>query len=242
MKKSMTLFCSVLLLSSFLAACNTDSTEPATTAANEAPQVETEVNIEAPENDDDSTTTDTTNTAGTTEATKQPVAQTETPKKQNVVQADSTLTYISNQKQLTEDTVTSTSDEMDYSIQHFDDYALTSEEPGIDRLLYKDDDLFSMQIKLSTTEETTFDNIKAGVIETITVIAPEGKYEELDVSAIQESHKDIKNIAGYETLLESEKVIIVTYEKGNHLVTLTIYDTVEADLEDAFLQMGLTIQ
>lgn len=54
--------------------------------------------------------------------------------------------------------------------------------------------------------------------------------------------KEILNIVGYEALLEDEKVVKVVIERENLFVTLTIYDNVQADLTDAFLQMGLTIQ
>lgn len=238
MKKTFTTISALLLLSATLAACNTETGEPNTsTAANETPQTEqneTETNKQ-PENEETTTPATTEPEQNEGEATE----LTETKPQQTDEQA--TLTYRSNGQTYQEAVTTSKSTEMNYTIEHFKSYTLESEEPGIDHLLYNADDNFSMQIEVLTKDEVKFEDVKASVNETMTAISSDVK--ELDLNATLEQHKDIIQIVGYETTLEdANKVIKVAFERDNMFVKLTIYDSVAADLQDAFLQMGLTIQ
>ena len=226
MKKTITTMGALLLLSATLAACNTDTSEPATTAANDKPQTEqTEPTTQS-------------NTATTTEPaneTKKPTQTTQEPTEQ-----EATLTYTSLGKSISDTVTTSTSEEMNYTIAHFENFTLQAEEPGIDHLIYNNDDQLSMQIEVVTKEDVTFDDIKASAAETMAVISAD--VTELNFKTVLEQRTDILNLAGYETVLEeTDKVVKIVFERDNMFVTLTIYDTA-ADLQDAFLQMGLTIQ
>ncbi|MEK5184195.1 chemotaxis protein [Solibacillus sp. FSL W7-1324] len=242
MKKSIYQVGAVVILSAFLAACNTDTDEPTTSnAANEEPAETEEVqNEEQPE------TTETNETDESDDASSdQQEEATETSEETKAEQTDkadnTTLTYISNGQPFEEKVVTSTSDEMNYTIQHFENYTLTSEEPGVDSLLNNADEATSMQIEVVQKEDVTFDQLKESAKETISAIAPDST-KDLDLASTLEERKEISNIVGYEALLEDEKVVKVVIERENLFVTLTIYDNVQADLTDAFLQMGLTIQ
>lgn len=226
MKKSLSMISSALLLSAMLAACNTDTEQPSNTSANEL--------IETTETE--SAETDTTVEETTTNE------QTDDHDEQTSFDNPSVEEPSLTGKDVTEKTVISTSDELGYSISHFENYTLVSEEPGVDRLLYNDDNALSMQIKVASTEETTFENVQASAKETIAAIASEGNYNELELNDVKTTPSDIKNMIGYETAIDSEKITIVIFEKGSKIITLTIYDTEEADLTDAFLNMGLTIQ
>lgn len=229
MKKSLSMISSALLLSAMLAACNTDSEQ--TTNSSENDQTETEVkNTE--------TETDTTTVEETTTTNE----QSEQQSTEENSSEPSKLTFTSNDKEMTENAIVSTSDELGYTITHLENYTLESEEPGIDHLFYNADNTLSMQIKVANAQETSFDDVNVSSKETIAAIASEGNYKELDLSEVKANASDIQNIIGYETILDSEKVTIVTFEKDSKIITLTIYDTKEADLTDAFLKMGLTIQ
>lgn len=129
---------------------------------------------------------------------------------------------------------------MNYSIQHFEDYTLVAEEPGVDHLIFNKDDKLSMQIEVINKEEATFEQIKATAKETISAIAPDN-LKELDFSTILTERPEILNITGYEGVVDGEKVVKVVLERSNLIAALTIYDTPQADLMDAFIQMGLTI-
>lgn len=248
MKKTIYQIGAVVILSAFLAACNTDTDEPATTAAKVEPakteqQVQNEEQLESNETGETSETGETgeadDSTSAQQEKTTEPSEETKT--EQDDQANNSTLTYISNGQPFEEKAVTSKSDEMNYTIQHLENYTLISEEPGVDSLLNNADETSSMQIEVVNKEDVTFDQLKESAKETISAIAPEGT-KDLDLSSTSSEHKEISNIVGYEALLEDEKVVKVVFERDNLFVTLTIYDNVQADLTDAFLQMGLTIR
>ena len=228
MKKSVTKISSLLLLTAMLAACNTDTEEPKNTLANDGTTQTENVASEKPTENENSSEQET--------QTNQPSAS------ENITSEDTTLTYTSNGKTFTDKVIESKSEELDYTISHFENYTLEAEEPGVDHLFYNGDDALSMQIKLNSTEEVSFDDLKTSSEESIAAIATEGNYKNVDLSKVVANLPDIQNIIGFETVIDSEKVTIVAFEIGTKLVSLTIYDTTEADLTDAFLQMGSTIK
>lgn len=230
---------SLLLLSATLAACNTDTNEPAPTTATNEQQPPNE------QTDTQENNTEQNSVAKTDEQQEQQEqpqnTETEESKTEEQPAENPTLTYTSNGKSYTEEVTTSKSTEMDYSITHLKNYKLVAEEPGMDHLLYNADDTFSMQIEVFNKEETTFDTLKESVNETLAAIS--SQYSELDLAKISKDRSDILNIIGYETIFEeSDKVYKIAFEREDKFVLLTIYDNVAADLQDAFLQMGLTIQ
>ncbi|MEK5079460.1 chemotaxis protein [Solibacillus sp. FSL W7-1436] len=243
MKKSIYQIGAVVMLSAFLAACNTDTDEPtATNAAKEEPtETEQVQNEEQQETNETNETSESDETSS--EQNEEAAEPSEETKAEQEDKGDTTtaLTYISNGQTFEENVVTSTSDEMNYTIQHLENYTLTSEEPGVDSLLNNADEATSMQIEVVKKEDVTFDQLKESAKETIAAIAPETT-KDLDLASTLEEREEILNIVGYEALLEDEKVVKVVIERENLFVTLTIYDNVQADLTDAFLQMGLTIQ
>lgn len=246
MKKTIYQIGAVVILSAFLAACNTDTDEPATTTAAKEEPAKTEQQVQNEEQLESNETGETSETGEADDSTSAQQEKTTEPSEETKTEQDdqannSTLTYISNGQPFEEKAVTSTSDEMNYTIQHLENYTLISEEPGVDSLLNNADETSSMQIEVVNKEDVTFDQLKESAKETISAIAPEGT-KDLDLSSTLSEREEISNIVGYEALLEDEKVVKVVFERDNLFVTLTIYDNVQADLTDAFLQMGLTIR
>lgn len=230
MKKSLTAISAALILSTALAACNTDTEEPITKAANEEQLENEQVQSDEQQEEQQEENTESAEPA-------------EEPKNEQDVKKEeiTTLTYSSNNQPFTEEVVEAKSEEMNYTIQHFEDYTLVAEEPGVDHLIFNKDDELSMQIEVINKEEATFEQIKATAKETITAIAPDN-LKELEFSTILTERPEILNITGYEGVVDGEKVVKVVLERSNLIAALTIYDTPQADLMDAFIQMGLTIQ
>lgn len=232
MKKGIAIFSSVLLLSMLLVACNTDTKNvPETSATNPDEQLD-KTNPEETNADEQSTTT------------QQP---TNTPKDQQPEdKTDKTtksfITYTSKGQKVQQEAQTSTSEQSNYSIQHTANFTLVAEEPGKDSLYLKEDDTLSMGIEVLNKAEINFEGVKTSAMETMAAIAPEGKYDELDLTQSLKDQKGLLQSVGYETGLEADKVQIIVLEHESKIIKLTIYDTAEADLKDAFLQMGLTIQ
>ena len=230
MKKSLTAISAALILSTALAACNTDTEEPITNAANEEQLENEQVQSDEQQEEQQEENTESAEPA-------------EEPKNEQDVKKEeiTTLTYSSNNQPFTEEVVEAKSEEMNYTIQHFEDYSLVAEEPGVDHLIFNKDDELSMQIEVINKEEATFEQIKATAKETISAIAPDN-LKELDFSTILTERPEILNITGYEGVVDGEKVVKVVLERSNLIAALTIYDKPQADLMDAFIQMGLTIQ
>ncbi|MEG0471707.1 MAG: chemotaxis protein [Solibacillus sp.] len=232
MKKGITIISSVLLLSMLLTACNTDSKEVPETSAT------------IPEQQPNTTTTEETNDNAETTTTQQPTttAKETQPEVEPDEKTNPTITYTSNGQKVEQEVHTTTSEQSDYSIQHIDSYALVAEEPGKDLLYFKKDDALSMRIEVVNKIETSFEGVNAGAMDTMAAIATEGKYDELDLSEVLKNQQGFLHYAGYTTTLEADKVTIIVLERESKLIKLTIYDTPEADLTDAFIQMGLTIK
>lgn len=232
MKKGKAIFSSVLLLSMLLAACNTDTKDVPESSAT------------IPDKQLNETTTEETNADDQAAMEQQP---TNTPKDQQPEDtADKTtnsfITYTSKGQNMQQEAQTSTSEQSNYSIQHTADFTLVAEEPGRDSLYLKEDDTLSMGIEVLNKAEISFEGVKTSAMETMAAIAPEGKYDELDLTQSIKDQKGLLKSVGYETVLDADKVQIIVLENENQLIKLTIYDSAEADLTDAFLQMGLTIQ
>ncbi|MBD8031568.1 chemotaxis protein [Solibacillus merdavium] len=230
MKKSLTAISAALILSTVLAACNTDTDEPITTSASEEQLENENAQNEVQQEEQQEEKTEST----------EPIEETQDEQEVNKEEI-TTLTYSSNSQPFTEEVVEAKSEEMNYSIQHFENYTLVAEEPGVDQLIFSKDDGLSMQIEVVNKEEATFEQMKATAKEAISAIAPDN-VKDLDFSTILTERPEILNITGYEGVVDGEKVVKVVLERTNLIATLTIYDTPQADLTDAFLQMGLTIQ
>lgn len=218
----MTILGSVLLLSMLLAACNTDTKDVPETSATIPDEQLDQTNPDETNTDDQSTSTS---------KDQQPEDKTTT----------SLITYTSKGQIVQQEAQTSTSEQSNYSIQHPANFTLVAEEPGKDSLYLKEDDTLSMGIEVLDKAEVSFEDVKTNAMETMAAIAPEGKYDELDLTTSLQDQKGLLQSVGYETVLEADKVQIIVLEHENKLIKLTIYDTAEADLMDAFLQMGLTI-
>ncbi|MGE7020647.1 chemotaxis protein [Solibacillus cecembensis] len=227
MKKGMTILSSVILLSMLLAACNTDTKDVPETPATIPDEQLDQTSPEDTNADDQQPTS--------TPEEKQPEENTDNTTK-------SLITYTSKGQKVQQDVQTSTSEQSNYSIQHTADFTLVAEEPNKDLLYLKADDTISMGIEVLNKADVSFEDVKTNAIETMAAIAPEGKYGELDLTNSLKDQKDLLQFVGYETVLEAEKVQIIVLEHEGKIIKLTIYDTPKADLSDAFLQMGLTIQ
>lgn len=222
-KGIITLFLSIIVL----AACNTtedstsDENSATVTEQTEGKEVNESVDTEEPSAED----------------SQQEVSDSTQEGKSAAEESTDSITFSSKGESKTEE-VTSVSSEQ-YTIKVIPGFTLTPEEPGKEMLYFDEDDSISMRIEAMTTNDTAFEDLVAGTEETMTAVSSE--YEQYDISTIIEN-ANLENAAAYIANFGTEEVISVVFEKEDKLVRLTVYDNEEADLSEAMIKMGLTIE
>lgn len=131
------------------------------------------------------------------------------------------------------------SDAQDFSIQILPAYTLTSEEPGRDSLFLTDDGNIFMRIETTPFDQETYDYFKENTVSLLESTKADG--ETVTETTTLPQSEDIKNSIGY-TVPTNESVLTgIVFEKDDLLVRLTIFDTLEEEHYNDFIQMGETI-
>lgn len=164
---------------------------------------------------------------------------------QEATPSNPTIQYEKNGEQKEVETTMTQSPEQDYEIALAQGFSVEGEEPGRDMLVYDENDQYSMRIEVFAKDETNnYEELAQQTENTVAITAPEGQYTLYELEPLLASHKDILNAAGYVVTYteDDDQVVTVIFEKESKIVRLTIFDTTSAELTDAFLQMGFTIQ
>lgn len=164
---------------------------------------------------------------------------------QETTPSNPTIQYETNGEQTEVETTMKKSPEQDYEIALAQGFSIEGEEPGRDMLVYNEDDQYSMRIEVFAKDETNnYEEIAQQTENTIAITAPEGQYTPYELEPLLASHQDILNAAGYVVTYteDDDQVVTVIFEKESKIIRLTIFDTTAAEMTDAFLQMGFTIQ
>ena len=164
---------------------------------------------------------------------------------QETTPSNPTIQYETNGEQTEVETTMKKSPEQDYEIALAQGFSIVGEEPGRDMLVYDEDDQYSMRIEVFAKDETNnYEEIAQQTENTIAITAPEGQYTPYELEPLLASHQDILNAAGYVVTYteDDDQVVTVIFEKESKIIRLTIFDTTAAEMTDAFLQMGFTIQ
>ena len=158
--------------------------------------------------------------------------------------SNNTIQYVKNGEQKEVETTMKQSPEQDYEIALAQGFSVEGEEPGRDMLVYDEDDQYSMRIEVFAKDETNYEEMAQQTENTVAITAPEGQYAPYDLESLLASHKDILNATGYVVTYteDDDQVVTVIFEKQSKIVRLTIFDTTAAEMTNAFLQMGFTIQ
>ena len=158
--------------------------------------------------------------------------------------SNNTIQYVKNGEQKEVETTMTQSPEQDYEIALAQGFSVVGEEPGRDMLVYDEDDQYSMRIEVFAKDETNYEEMAQQTENTVAITAPEGQYAPYDLESLLDSHKDILNATGYVVTYteDDDQVVTVIFEKQSKIVRLTIFDTTAAEMTNAFLQMGFTIQ
>ena len=164
---------------------------------------------------------------------------------QETTPSNHTIQYEKNGEQKEVETTMTQSPEQDYEIALAQGFSVEGEEPGRDMLVYDEDHQYSMRIEVFAKDETNnYEELAQQTENTVAITAPEGQYTLYELEPLLASHQDILNAAGYVVTYteDDDQVVTVIFEKESKIVRLTIFDTTAAQMTDAFLQMGFTIQ
>ena len=163
---------------------------------------------------------------------------------QETTPSNTTIQYKKNGEQKEVETTMTQSPEQDYEIALAQGFSIEGEEPGRDMLVYDEDDQYSMRIEVFAKDETNYEEMAQQTENMVAITAPEGQYTPYELESLLASHKDILNATGYVVTYteDDDQVVTVIFEKQSKIVRLTIFDTTAAEMTNAFLQMGFTIQ
>lgn len=133
------------------------------------------------------------------------------------------------------------SDDQDYSMNLLANYELTSEEPGRDILYSTDDDSHFMRIETMENEDGNYDYLKDNMIVVLQASSNGETPVELTEDKSLPAGDSITNAVSYTVNTETGQVTGILFERGNLIVRLTIFDSMNADYFVDFLKMGETI-
>lgn len=131
------------------------------------------------------------------------------------------------------------SDAQDFTMHILPEYTLTSEEPGKDSLYVTDDGNIFMRIETMPFDQETYDYFKENTLSLLESIKADG---ETVVEANPLPYgENIKDTVGYTVKANENMLTGYVFERDGLLVHLTIFDTLDGEHFNDFLQMGETI-
>lgn len=133
------------------------------------------------------------------------------------------------------------SDEQNYSISVLPKYTLTSEEPGKDVLMATEDESVFMRIETMPVEEGTYDYLLENMGAVLEASSDGGTPVEVTDETSIPVGESIENAKVLSVKAETTSVTGILFERGDMIVRLTIYDSLNEDHFESFLRMSETI-
>jgi hypothetical protein len=151
------------------------------------------------------------------------------------------LTYTLNGEQKEVPGYLTESDEQNYSLYVSDEFGLTGEEPNKDALYSKEDDAVFMRVETISTDDADYEIILDNMMQTLRAVSVEEEPIAITEEAKLPTGEGITKAVGYEVPKEIGTITGYVFERNDLIVRLTIFDRNTANLTDAFLKMGQTI-
>lgn len=131
------------------------------------------------------------------------------------------------------------SDAQDFAIQILPEYTLTSEEPGRDSLYLTEDGNIFMRIETAPFNQDDYDYFKENTVTLLESIKADG--EEVTEESNLPQGEGLQQVVGYSVKANDHALTGIVFEKNGLLVRLTVFDTLNNEHYNHFLQMGETI-
>lgn len=221
---------SILLASAlFLAACSAD--EDNTKEDNTPEQQQPSEQPDQEPNEDDSTEPVTSDEPVEDDTSVEPALR----------EDEASLTYTLNGEQKEEIGYLTESDQQNYSLYKLDGYELTGEEPNKDALYAVENDAVFMRIETISTNDADYEVILNNMMDTMAAISIDEEPVKITEEGRLPVGNGITNAVGYEVPKEIGTISGYVFERDGLIVRLTIFDRNDANLTDALLKMGETV-
>ncbi|KXH79818.1 hypothetical protein [Sporosarcina sp. HYO08] len=133
------------------------------------------------------------------------------------------------------------SDTQNYTMSVLPGFTLTGEEPGKDIVYSNENDMAFMRIEVIDNNESAYDYAVENSAATLEA-ASNGKSPDALTSVDLPAGDGIENVKAITVETETGPVSGIVFRRGNAVVKLTIFDTLEQTYLEDFVRMGETIE
>ena len=134
------------------------------------------------------------------------------------------------------------SDAQQFAMEVLPGYTLTSEEPGRDSLYADNNPTAFMRIETQPIEDGTYDYLLDNMQEVLKAASDGGVPVELTDVYSDVANKGITNVKAFKVDTETGPVTGIVFEKEDIVVRFTLFDNLDEEYKNDFLNMGQTIQ
>lgn len=131
--------------------------------------------------------------------------------------------------------------QQDFSIQLTDQFFLMEEEPGMDVVVYKENEAIMMRIEVLSKNDWTYENALEKSTSIIMASSKDNSYSSYNLP----SNINTKSFIQYDGFLvenESDKVLLLLMNLDDKIIRLTIFDDYITNVSEAFIVQAATIQ
>jgi hypothetical protein len=133
------------------------------------------------------------------------------------------------------------STQQDFSIQLTDQFYLTEEEPGMDAVVYKENEAIMMRVEVLSDNEWTYEDALENSKALLTASSKDNHFSSFDLP----KNINSKSLIQYDSYIvenESDKIVLLLIKLDEKIIRLTIFDDYITNVTEAFLIQGITIK
>ena len=154
---------------------------------------------------------------------------------------DSTLSYTIGQQMFEKQSELVNSNQQDFSIQLTDQFYLMEEEPGMDVVIYKENEAIMMRVEVLSLNDWTYEDALENSKSLLTASSKDKSYSSFKLPS-NINTKSFNLFDSYIVENESDKMLLLLVKLDDKIVRLTIFDDYITNVSEAFLIQGVTIK
>ena len=133
------------------------------------------------------------------------------------------------------------STQQDFSIQLTDQFYLVEEEPGMDMVVYKENEAIMMRVEVLSNNNWTYEDALENSKSLLKASSKDNSYSSFDLPS-NINTQSFSQFNSYIVENESDKIILFLVELNDKIIRLTIFDDYITNVSEAFLIQGVSIQ